>query len=409
MTGLLTIDNSLIVQSNIQVGGPSTLSADIVSSKNGNASWYMRNTHMGATPFGGLAFGPAIDEQTVGMISGVGANVGGLQIAGLSNSDFTPLVFSGYVGSTILIPSTSASAIYGWKSDGSGGRVALDNNEKIYSIFNGSTEKVYITGDGVIHASAISGATINISDISGLTNILNTESNNRISGDTYLQGQITVNYNYITGLTYSLSIETTNRISGDTYNLSLINSNYLLITGNTTNINTETTNRISGDTYNLSLINNKVDKIVGKGLSTVDFTDTGYTHTDNNFTTYYLNSITGNTTNINTETTNRISGDTYNLSLISSIQNLYNSTFLPNPIIYTYVAGLITKSIETISGGTIEKRYSYYASSSPIPDGSPNIMEVNHSVLGVWQRVTYTYTTGVLTSQSNSTIIAWSI
>jgi hypothetical protein len=85
------------------------------------------------------------------------------------------------------------------------------------------------------------------------------------------------------------------------------------------------------------------------------------------------------------------------------------SNWLPNPITYTYTGNLVTKTIETIAGGTIEKRYSYYSGNPTILDGSPNIMEVKNSAINIWQRVTYTYTGTQLTSQSNTTIIAWSI
>lgn len=50
----------------------------------------------------------------------------------------------------------------------------------------------------------------------------------------------------------------------------------------------------------------KVDKIVGKGLSTVDFTDSNYVHTDNNFTNTLLSNLnnqSGTNTGDETETT----------------------------------------------------------------------------------------------------------
>lgn len=48
-----------------------------------------------------------------------------------------------------------------------------------------------------------------------------------------------------------------------------------------------------------SLLNGKVDKVTGKGLSTVDFTDTNYVHTDNNYTTAEKNKLAGVAYNAN--------------------------------------------------------------------------------------------------------------
>lgn len=48
------------------------------------------------------------------------------------------------------------------------------------------------------------------------------------------------------------------------------------------------------DVSNLtSQLNSKVDKVNGKGLSTVDFTDTSYVHTDNNYTTSEKTKLAG--------------------------------------------------------------------------------------------------------------------
>ena len=51
-------------------------------------------------------------------------------------------------------------------------------------------------------------------------------------------------------------------------------------------------------------ISGKVDKITGKGLSTVDFTDTSYVHTDNNFTAALKNAYDGAVSWILTNGTN---------------------------------------------------------------------------------------------------------
>lgn len=42
-----------------------------------------------------------------------------------------------------------------------------------------------------------------------------------------------------------------------------------------------------------AVVSNKVDKIPGKGLSTIDFTDASYVHTDNNYTTTEKNKLSG--------------------------------------------------------------------------------------------------------------------
>lgn len=42
-----------------------------------------------------------------------------------------------------------------------------------------------------------------------------------------------------------------------------------------------------------AVVSNKVDKIPGKGLSTIDFTDANYVHTDNNYTTTEKNKLSG--------------------------------------------------------------------------------------------------------------------
>ena len=86
-----------------------------------------------------------------------------------------------------------------------------------------------------------------------------------------------------------------------------------------------------------------------------------------------------------------------------------DSIEFPVPTVYTYTGDYITKVIETITDGTIEKRLRYYISASPIVDGSPDIMEYKNSVTNFWSRATYNYTAGKLTSISTETIIDWTI
>lgn len=86
-----------------------------------------------------------------------------------------------------------------------------------------------------------------------------------------------------------------------------------------------------------------------------------------------------------------------------------DSIEFPVPTVYTYTGDYITKVVETITDGTIEKRFRYYISASPIVDGSPDIMEYKNSVTNFWARATYNYTAGKLTSITTETIIAWTI
>ena len=86
-----------------------------------------------------------------------------------------------------------------------------------------------------------------------------------------------------------------------------------------------------------------------------------------------------------------------------------DSIEFPVPTVYNYTGDYITKVVETIEGGTIEKRLRYYISASPIVDGSPDIMEYKNSVTNFWSRATYNYTAGKLTSITTETINAWTI
>ncbi len=86
-----------------------------------------------------------------------------------------------------------------------------------------------------------------------------------------------------------------------------------------------------------------------------------------------------------------------------------DSIEFPVPTTYTYTGDYITKVVETITDGTIEKRLRYYISASPIVDGSPDIMEYKNSVTNFFARATYNYTAGKLTSITTETITAWTI
>ena len=88
-----------------------------------------------------------------------------------------------------------------------------------------------------------------------------------------------------------------------------------------------------------------------------------------------------------------------------------SSSNIPNPIITIEynITNKVTKQIEDLgSGKTLERRYRYYSGGTN-QDGSIDIMEVSDTKSNEWKRVTYSYTNGLLTSTSISTIIAWTI
>ena len=84
------------------------------------------------------------------------------------------------------------------------------------------------------------------------------------------------------------------------------------------------------------------------------------------------------------------------------------SNGIPNPVVYSYTGGLLTKEIETIIGGTIEKRYRYYSGGSA-QDGSMDIAEIQNTVTNDFERVTCLYTGGYITSRTLTTITAFTI
>jgi hypothetical protein len=84
------------------------------------------------------------------------------------------------------------------------------------------------------------------------------------------------------------------------------------------------------------------------------------------------------------------------------------SNGIPNPVVYSYTGGLLTKEIETIIGGTIEKRYRYYSGGSA-QDGSMDIAEIRNTVTNDFERVTCLYTGGYITSRTLTTITAFTI
>ena len=173
-------------------------------------------------------------------------------------------------------------------------------------------------------------------------------------------------------------------------------------------------------------VSGKVDKVTGKGLSTVDFTDTSYVHTDNNFTSLLKAAYDAAVTNSHAKGSDNqtaatvpvvASGFTKNLnSTITNVQLLANavdqlsagSNGIPNPCVYSYTGGIVTKEIETIIGGTIERRYRYYSGGSA-QDGSMDIAEIQNSVTGDFNRVTCVYTGGQITSRTLTTITTFSI
>ncbi|MCK9575369.1 MAG: hypothetical protein M0R51_05380 [Clostridia bacterium] len=146
-----TVTGTTQFNEQLLIGGYSYLGANQVFTLNGNASTYYRNTYMAATPFGSLPFGPAIDGQVAGMVSGVGHAIGGMQLAGFTNSTggaYAPVSITSYQGATA--PSGAGFSLNACKSDGSTGRTYLADTEKIASFLTENNEKVYIQGDGKI-------------------------------------------------------------------------------------------------------------------------------------------------------------------------------------------------------------------------------------------------------------------
>ena len=87
------------------------------------------------------------------------------------------------------------------------------------------------------------------------------------------------------------------------------------------------------------------------------------------------------------------------------------SSNIPNPITSTTydASNRVTAQIEDLgSSKTLERRYRYYSGGTN-QDGSIDIMEVKDTKANVWKRVTYSYTNGLLTSTSISTIVAWTL
>lgn len=85
------------------------------------------------------------------------------------------------------------------------------------------------------------------------------------------------------------------------------------------------------DVTNLSTsLNGKVDKVNGKGLSTVDFTDTNYVHTDNNFTNSLKSKLNGLENYDDSEVRTLIGAKQDALVSGSNIKTINNTSLLGN-------------------------------------------------------------------------------
>ena len=112
-------------------------------------------------------------------------------------------------------------------------------------------------------------------------------------------------------------------------------------------INSLNNNKLEKETFNSfklennEALNTKVDKIEGKGLSTIDFTDTNYVHTDNNYTNEEKEKLNGIEANAQVNTITGVKGDNeenYRVGNVSiskeniGLGNVDNTSDLNKPI-----------------------------------------------------------------------------
>lgn len=126
-----------------------------------------------------------------------------------------------------------------------------------------------------------------------------------------------------------------NKLEKETFNSFKLENNEAL----NTKVDKTTFDNFKNETNNI--LETKVDKIEGKGLSTIDFTDTNYVHTDNNFTNEEKEKLNGIEANaqVNTITGVKGSEETYyrtgNVSISKGnigLSNVDNTSDLDKPI-----------------------------------------------------------------------------
>lgn len=136
---------------------------------------------------------------------------------------------------------------------------------------------------------------------------------------------------------------------------------------NEENINNLNNNKLEKETFNSfklennELLDTKVDKIEGKGLSTIDFTDTNYVHTDNNFTNEEKEKLNGIEENAQVNTITGVKGDNeenYRVGNVSiskeniGLSNVDNTSDLEKPI-STAVQNALNNKVDKVEGKSL--------------------------------------------------------
>lgn len=91
------------------------------------------------------------EADTFGNILKASSTAGGVYLKGFTDTNYPPLVLSGWIGSTT--PTQPAIQLLGYKSDGSTGLAVIGSTEKLLAINNGGGDRWYITGGGDVWAT----------------------------------------------------------------------------------------------------------------------------------------------------------------------------------------------------------------------------------------------------------------
>ncbi len=134
------------------------------------------------------------------------------------------------------------------------------------------------------------------------------------------------------------------------------NDNELSLNQKTNNVDFD---NFKNETNNI--LETKVDKIEGKGLSTIDFTDTNYVHTDNNYTTLEKEKLNGIEENAQVNTITGVKGDNeenYRVGNVSiskeniGLENVDNTSDLEKPI-STAVQNALNNKVDKVEGKSL--------------------------------------------------------
>lgn len=113
-------------------------------------------------PFTGLT-----ENDTYFLIKKNSPDNGGAVIRGFSDADAPGILLQGHIGNPS--PTNAGFRLVGYKTDGGTGRTALASTEKVGSVYNATTEIIYILGNGDINLAG--DVTIN-SDLADVTSTL---------------------------------------------------------------------------------------------------------------------------------------------------------------------------------------------------------------------------------------------